>query len=249
MARLDMTALQGDAVEVARRLLGARLVRVVGGERRSGRIVETEAYRPGDPAAHSFRGETPRNRSMFGRPGLAYVYFSYGSCFCVNVVCEAEGIGAAVLLRALEPEEGLVAMTQARKRDRDVANGPGRLCQALEIDRALDGADLLASEDLFLEAGDPWPDALVARTPRIGISRGQELPWRFVVLNSPHVSRPVRDRGRIPEADRGRGPGANRGRGPEADRGRSPGAAGVSPAPSGTAGSRRALPVVSHGAK
>lgn len=192
--RLDPETLRGDALDVARRLLGARLVRVTGGVRRSGRIVETEAYRADDPAAHSFRGQTPRNRSMFGSPGLAYVYFTYGSCFCVNVVCEPEGVGAAVLMRALEPEEGLDAMAAARGRDRDLTNGPGRLCQALGIDRELDGVDLLAGELLFLEAGEPVPESLVARTPRIGISRAQDLPWRFALRNNRHVSRAVSPR-------------------------------------------------------
>lgn len=176
---------------VARQLLGMRLVRVVGGVRLAGRIVETEAYRQGDPAAHCNRGLTPRNRSMFGRPGLAYVYFTYGSCFCMNVVCEPEGAGAGVLLRALEPEEGLEAMAAARGRERDLASGPGRLCQAMNIDRALDGVDLLAGGELFLEAGEPVPDPLVARTPRIGISRAQDRPWRFAVVDNPHVSRPI----------------------------------------------------------
>lgn len=189
---LDPSALQGDAVSVARRLLGARLVRIVDGERRSGIIVETEAYRQGDPAAHCHRGRTARNRSMFGRPGLAYVYFTYGSWFCMNVVCEPEGFGAGVLLRALEPEEGLEAMAAARGSDRDLANGPGRLCQALAIDLNLDGVDLLAGGELFLEAGTPVPDSRVAQTPRIGISQARELPWRFAMVDNPHVSRPVR---------------------------------------------------------
>jgi DNA-3-methyladenine glycosylase len=190
--RIGPEALRGDALDVARRLLGARLVRVVGGERRAGRIVETEAYRPDDPASHAFRGQTPRNRSMFGPPGLAYVYFTYGSCFCVNVVCEPAGVGAAVLLRALEPEEGLEAMIGARGRERDLASGPGRLCQALAIDRAQDGLDLLGSQELFLEAGEPVPDERVARTPRIGISQARELPWRFAIAGNPHLSRPAK---------------------------------------------------------
>ncbi len=192
LARLGPEALHGDAVAVARRLLGAVLVRVVGGERRTGRIVETEAYRPGDPASHAYRGETPRNRSMFGPPGLAYVYFTYGSCYCVNVVCEPSGVGAAVLVRALEPEEGHVAMAAARGRERDLTSGPGRLCQALAIDRTLDGLDLLTSADLFLEAGEPVADDRIAATPRIGISQARELPWRFAIAGNPHVSRPVK---------------------------------------------------------
>jgi DNA-3-methyladenine glycosylase len=184
--------LAGDAIEVARRLLGARLVRVIGGERRSGLIVETEAYRMGDPAAHCYRGETPRTRSMFGPPGLAYVFFTYGSCYCVNVVCEPAGCGAAVLLRALEPVEGLAAMASARGRDRDLLNGPGRICQALGIDRAFDGVDLLSSGELFLEAGPGFAESEVAQTCRIGISVGQDLPWRFAVAGNRHVSRPVK---------------------------------------------------------
>jgi len=187
--------LGGDAIEVARRLLGARLVRMEGGERRSGRIVETEAYRAGDPAAHCYRGQTPRTRSMFGPPGLAYVFFTYGSCYCVNVVCEPAGCGAAVLLRALEPVEGLEAMAAARGRDRDLLNGPGRICQALGIDRALDGVDLLTSRELFLEPGEAVADRDVVQTVRIGISVGQELPWRFAVAGNRHVSKRLRGAG------------------------------------------------------
>ena len=190
--RLDAAALIGDVCAVARRLLGVRLVRVQGQCVRSGIIVETEAYHQSDPASHSHRGPTPRNRVMFDRPGLAYVYYIYGKNYCMNVVCEPAGIGAAVLIRALEPELGRDAMARSRGRSDALTSGPGRLCQALEIDRQHDGTDLLAASDLFLARGVSFPDAAVVRTPRIGISQATDLNWRFAVADNPHVSRTVR---------------------------------------------------------
>ncbi|MBI6546458.1 MAG: DNA-3-methyladenine glycosylase [Cyanobacteria bacterium NC_groundwater_1444_Ag_S-0.65um_54_12] len=190
--RIAAASLEGDACAVACRLLGARLVRVTEQGVRSGFIVETEAYRQGDPASHSCRGTTPRNHSMFERPGIAYVYFTYGNHFCLNVVCEPPGIGAAVLLRALEPELGKAEMASARGgRERDLTNGPGRLCQALSIDRTLDGTDLLSSDELFLAAGPVIPQDAIVATTRIGISQGQDRPWRFLLPANPWVSRPL----------------------------------------------------------
>jgi DNA-3-methyladenine glycosylase len=156
-----------------------------------GRIVEVEAYDSEDPAAHGFRGRTPRNASMFGPPGHAYVYRSYGIHWCLNLVCEGEGSAAAVLLRALEPTHGLDAMRERRGLDdpRLLAAGPGRLCQALAVTREHDGLPLDAPpfELLAPEA----PSEVVAGT-RIGISVAAELPWRYAEAGSRWLSRPVR---------------------------------------------------------
>ena len=167
-------------------------VLVVGG--RSGRIVEVEAYAGGeDPGSHAFRGRTPRNASMFGPPGLLYVYRSYGVHWCANAVCGDEGVGVAVLLRALAPLTGLDGMRAARpgiRRDRDLCSGPGRLCQALGLTGAHDGADLVTGErgPFLADDGTP-PPAAPANTNRVGLTRGAEHPWRWYVPGDPNVSR------------------------------------------------------------
>ena len=173
-----------DVVAAARALVGATLTLDDVG----GRIVETEAYDREDPASHSFSGQTPRNAAMFGPPGRAYVYRSYGIHWCFNIVCGREGHGAAVLIRAIEPTHGVAAM-QARRGledDRLLCSGPGRLCQALAVTRAHDGLDL-ARAPFWLEES-PAPVDLVAG-PRIGISRGVESPWRFGLAGSRYLSR------------------------------------------------------------
>ena len=150
---------QRDAVEVARDLLGKHLVHVVEGVQRVGRIVEVEAYLgPHDLAAHSSKGLTRRNRAMFGPPGHAYVYLIYGIHFCMNIVAQAEGHGAAILLRALEPVCNLEGRTQ----------GPGLLCKAMGIDRRMDGHDLLSDTLYVTDAGEDRPLRIVRR-PRIGV--------------------------------------------------------------------------------
>lgn len=189
-------------LQVARDLLGRRLVRLIDGERVSGRLVEVEAYHgPQDPASHGYRGKTARTAVMFGPPGYAYVYFIYGVHFCMNVVCEAEGDCAAVLLRGLEPEEGLESMRHNRQiapgrrgPGRELTNGPAKLAQALQITRSFQGVDLVSSPDLFLENGVPVLDDLVLTGPRVGIEgvRDEEArlrPWRFYVRGNPYVSR------------------------------------------------------------
>jgi len=183
-------------VEVARALLGQRLVRVVEGERLAGRIVEVEAYVGRDDlASHAARGRTARNAVMYGPPGYAYVYFIYGMHYCLNVVTEAEGFPAAVLIRALEPLEGLTQMQARRGRpDTGLTNGPGRLCQALAITRALNGADLCEGAELFIEADASIPDAEVIATPRVGVrgdARALAAPWRFLVRGNGYVSRGI----------------------------------------------------------
>ena len=172
-------------VDVARELIGATLmVDGIGGI-----VVETEAYDRDDPASHSFTGETARNAAMFGLPGRAYVYRSYGIHWCMNVVCGPKGAGAAVLVRALAPTAGLDAMRVRRRleAERLLCAGPGRLCQALGITRALDGMPL-----------DEPPFVLIARTAeapivvgrRVGISKAVERPWRFGLAGSLRLSRP-----------------------------------------------------------
>lgn len=161
------------------------------GRRLSGRIVETEAYEPDDPACHGFRGPTPRNATMFGPPGRLYVYFTYGNHWMANVVTRGAGEGSAVLLRALEPLEGLGEMRRRREREptTDLCSGPGKLCRALGIDHGLDGADLVRGPDIRLRPGHPIePDAITAGC-RVGVSVGLDRAWRFLVTDDRFVSR------------------------------------------------------------
>jgi DNA-3-methyladenine glycosylase len=170
--------------EVAPELIGATLL--VGGV--GGPIVEVEAYDHEDPAAHGFRGRTARNASMFGPPGHAYVYRSYGIHWCLNLVCEEEGSAAAVLLRALEPAAGIEQMQARRGLDDPLllCAGPGRLCQALGVTREHDGARLDAPPFELLAADAP---AAVLAAPRIGISVATERPWRYCAAGSRFLSR------------------------------------------------------------
>lgn len=169
------------------------LVCEVGGARVAGRIVETEAYRgSGDPASHAYRGRTVRNAVMFGPPGHAYVYFTYGMHHCLNLVCEPDGRPAAVLVRALEPLEGLDVMRERRGVDdtRRLARGPGCVAQALALSREHDGSDLLGAQLRVLDRPPVRPRGAIARGPRIGISKGAALPWRWFFAGDPHVSAP-----------------------------------------------------------
>jgi len=198
---------------VARELLGKMLVRRERGKLLGGRIVETEAYLGAeDAAAHAYRGQTPRNAVLFGPPGHAYVYFTYGMHFCMNVSCQPPGQAGCVLLRALEPVEGIASMARNRGLDvsnmdfsgpqiaeeaftrklRGIASGPARLCEALAITRERDnGKDLCGEKaDLrILDCGVRYSPRQVAVTPRIGISRAMELPLRFTVKQSAFLSR------------------------------------------------------------
>jgi DNA-3-methyladenine glycosylase len=176
--------------EVAPELVGATLL--VDGV--GGRIVEVEAYDHEDPAAHGFGGRTERNASMFGSPGHAYVYRSYGIHWCLNFVCEGEGVASAVLIRALEPTHGVEVMAERRGTDvpRLLAAGPGRLCQALGITREHDGARLDKSP-FGLYAGE---EVSIERGLRIGITKAADRPWRYAESGSKFVSRPIRPRPR-----------------------------------------------------
>jgi DNA-3-methyladenine glycosylase len=189
--RLPRAFYRRDPREVAPDLLNKVLVAADG---RRARIVETEAYcGPIDAAAHTYRGQTPRNAVMFGAPGLLYVYFTYGMHYCCNAVCGEEGEGVAVLLRAAEPLAGLALMREARpaaKRDRNLCSGPARLCQALGIGRAQDGVDLVTGAGGYGIVDDgvaPPEDPMV--TTRIGIRHAAEEPWRWYVPGNPNVSR------------------------------------------------------------
>lgn len=181
------------AEEVARDLLGCRVLSAPGGRLCGGEIVETEAYvGPDDEASHAHRrfGRTARNAPMFGPPGIAYVYLIYGMHWCLNAVTGAEGFPAAVLLRAARPTVGVDAARERRpgRSDRDLMRGPGNLCRALGITGEWNGHPLSASP-LWIEPGEPVPDASVVRGPRIGISRAADLPLRFRVSGSEWVSR------------------------------------------------------------
>lgn len=185
---------RGDPRDVAPELLGKVLVHDLPEGVRAARIVEVEAYcGPIDPAAHTFRGRTARNATMFGPPGLLYVYFSYGVHWCANVVCGDEDEGVAVLLRALAPIEGIEAMRADRgpaaRRDRDLCSGPGKLTQAMGIGRQHDGVDLVAGGPLSVVDDGAGPPDDVVQTTRVGISRAAEEPWRWYVAGDPNVSR------------------------------------------------------------
>ncbi len=178
-------------MELAQYLIGKTLVHNLPTARLSGVIVETEAYPPGDAAGHAFRGKTRGNQSLFLGPGYCYVYFTYGSSFMVNVTSEEPGVGAGVLLRALEPLEGIETMQCFRKttRARDIARGPGRLAQAMHIDKRYDGVDLCAGEPLWLGTAARRIGPIRSST-RIGLTREVHRKRRFFESGNPYVSGP-----------------------------------------------------------
>ena len=178
-------------MELAQYLIGKTLIHELPTARLSGVIVETEAYPPGDVAGHAFRGRTQSNQTLFLGRGYCYVYFTYGSSFMVNVTSEEPGVGAGVLLRALEPLEGIETMQRFRKttRMRDIARGPGRLAQAMRIDKRYDGVDLCAGEALWLGTSTR-PIGAVRSSTRIGLTREVHRKRRFFESGNPYVSGP-----------------------------------------------------------
>lgn len=197
MARQPRSFYTRPTRQLAQSLLGCRLVRRFQGQRLSGLIVETEAYiGENDQACHARFGRTPRNEVMYGLPGVAYVYFTYGMHWMLNVVSEAEGFPAAVLIRALEPLEGTEIMERHRHTAvaRELTSGPARLCQALRIDRAMNGVDLCdPAGDLWIENGRPVAARSIVRGPRVGLFNTPEpwksKPWRYWLKDNPYVSR------------------------------------------------------------
>ena len=193
-ATLPVSFFERSADLVARELLGTLVVSTVGGHRTSGRIVETEAYLGrDDPASHGYRDRRhAQNESLYGPPGSWYVYLSYGMHWCANLVCGPRGHASAVLLRALEPVEGLGIMRRRRAgvADRQLCSGPGRLCQALGIVRSLDG-QMMGRSDVKVRTAEPLHE--IVASPRIGIAKAADWPLRFVVSGSPWTSRSPRE--------------------------------------------------------
>ncbi|MBU6422356.1 MAG: DNA-3-methyladenine glycosylase [Gammaproteobacteria bacterium] len=189
--RLTRRALPVDATQLARYLVGKTLVRELPHGRITGRIVETEAYLPNDAACHAFNGPTKRNHTLFLERGLAYVYFIYGNHFMLNVSAEREGVGAAVLFRALEPLEGIEAMKRGRHHvaEKDLARGPGRLAAALRVTHRFDGLDFCAPGPLWLGTA-VRPAGRIGRSARIGIAKDAGRMLRFYERDSPFVSGP-----------------------------------------------------------
>ncbi len=178
------------SLEAAPLLLGCHIVREYQGKELRVRIVEVEAYDQLDAASHTYRGMTPRNRSMFGPPGHAYVYFTYGMHYCLNIVTGKEGWGSGVLIRAAEPIAGREIMERNRRTDTllQLTSGPAKLCQALGVDRALDGHDLVR-KPLQLELGEHVQSGDIVQTVRVGITKAVHEPWRFYIAGNPFVSK------------------------------------------------------------
>jgi DNA-3-methyladenine glycosylase len=191
LRRLRRAELPEDTVKLARYLIGKVVVHDVAAGRLSGRIVETEAYPIGDPAGHAFIGKTPRNSSLFLGRGHAYVYFAYGSSFMLNVTSEIRGVGGGVLLRALEPLEGIDLMERFRGTPQliDLARGPGRLAEAMHIDLTQNGFDLCAAGPLWL-AATARNTGTIGKSVRIGLTRSVDRRLRFYERGSPYVSGP-----------------------------------------------------------
>jgi len=185
-----------NVLKVATELPGKYLVKKEGQKFLVGKIVEVEAYTEKiDEASHSFRGKTKRNELMFESGGKLYVYFIYGNHYCSNVVCDKEGIGSAVLIRAVEPIDKVELMTQRRFNKRDVTkkeflnltNGPGKICKAFDITKTQNGIDL-CGEDIFLAEGEKVPKKNIVSATRIGITKSKDLLWRFYLKDNPFVS-------------------------------------------------------------
>jgi DNA-3-methyladenine glycosylase len=192
--RLPRSFYLRPTLRVARQLLGLYFVRRSGEKQVAGRIVEVEAYLGDlDPASHTYRGRTNRNAVMFREGGHLYVYFTYGMHFCSNVVTGKEGVGHAVLIRAIEPVEGIPLMARRRKRSaalvRELCSGPAKLCEAFAITGTQNGVDLCGKEIWIERREPPLGRGRIGASARIGISRGKDFAWRFVILGSPYLSR------------------------------------------------------------
>lgn len=181
--------LDETATAVAKQLLGCYMVRTIGGKQIKVMIVETESYDSSDEASHTYRGKTTRNQVMFGPSGYLYVYFTYGLYYCCNVVTGAEGDGSAVLIRAVQPVEGVIEMEKYRQKSGlEVSNGPAKLCQALQIDISNNGHDL-RQPPIRLMTGEPLDSDQIIESRRIGISRAVHELRRFYIRGNPYVSR------------------------------------------------------------
>lgn len=189
VSRDDFLPLITDVATAARRLLGCIIERQIDGQVLRGRIVEVEAYDQSDVASHSYNGPTGRATTMFGPPGHSYVYFTYGMHYCCNIVVGEQGYGAGVLVRALEPLDGIDLMERHRNGKVGIllTNGPGKLCQALKIDRMLDGHDL-STVPLRLVMQPALDADTILTTTRIGISKAKDVMWRFAIIGNPYVS-------------------------------------------------------------
>jgi DNA-3-methyladenine glycosylase len=186
--RISRHAVPADTVELARWLLGKVLVRQPRGKTLAGRIVETEAYLVGDPACHGFRGVTPRNGSLFLEHGHCYVYICYGTSHMLNVSSESRGIGAGVLIRAIEPLHGHIHMRRGRRvKELDLARGPGRLTQAFDVDMRHDGLDLFAGKQLWIGKDDHEIDS-IGRSVRIGLTKAADKRLRFYIRGNRFLS-------------------------------------------------------------
>ena len=182
-----------DSVTVAKDLLGKTLIRLSGKDIIAGNIVETEAYMGDqDPGSHAYKKYTERNRIMYDTGGLIYIYFIYGNYFCFNVVCRDKGTANAVLIRAVEPVEGIPVMEQNRGEIRnkyELTNGPAKLCLAFNIDKKLYGRDLTVDKEIFISESDKKDKHEIITTKRIGLSKGGDLPYRFFIKNNPYVTK------------------------------------------------------------
>lgn len=192
--KLNLDFYLQPTLKVAKNLLGKIIVRKIGKNILAGKIVETEAYiGENDPACHAFGGMTPRNKIMYLQGGHAYVYFTYGMHYCFNVVTEREGFPSAVLIRAVEPIEGIELMKKFRqtKDIYNLTNGPAKFCQAFKIDKSLNGASLLGDEIFIIESNDNL-NFKIGRSSRIGIKSGLDKKWRFFIIGNPFVSKLVK---------------------------------------------------------
>jgi DNA-3-methyladenine glycosylase len=182
--------LERPASVVARKLLGCILVREINGKIMKVRIVETEAYDETDAASHSYNGRTQRNDIMFGEAGHLYVYFTYGMHYCCNIVTDKKGVGSAVLIRAVEPLEGIEYIHEFRSHiGKELTNGPAKLCEALRIDKRLNGHNLSHLPlKLIIPSRDVSPK--IVQTSRVGIRRAKDTPWRFYLAGNEYISRP-----------------------------------------------------------